>query len=79
MKHYGFPPAAFIGWIRIARPGSILGPQQQYLLNMDKKMMDLGGEEARKKLFAKVMSSKMAYEEVNHAQAQEYNAEEAKV
>ena len=27
MKHYGFPPAAFIGWIRIARPGSILGPQ----------------------------------------------------
>jgi len=32
MKHFGFPPAPFIGWIRIARPGSILGPQQQYLL-----------------------------------------------
>ena len=27
MKHLGFPPADFIGWIRIARPGSILGPQ----------------------------------------------------
>ena len=27
MKHYKFPAAAFIGWIRIARPGSILGPQ----------------------------------------------------
>lgn len=27
MKHFGFPAAAFIGWIRIARPGSILGPQ----------------------------------------------------
>jgi len=26
MKHFGFPPADFIGWIRIARPGSILGP-----------------------------------------------------
>ena len=26
MKHLGFPPADFIGWIRIARPGSILGP-----------------------------------------------------
>jgi len=26
MKHYKFPAAAFIGWIRIARPGSILGP-----------------------------------------------------
>ena len=26
MKHYRFPAAAFIGWIRICRPGSILGP-----------------------------------------------------
>lgn len=47
MKHFGFPPQAFIGWIRIARPGSILGPQQQYLNNMDKKMLDAGGLEAR--------------------------------
>ena len=28
MKHYKFPAAPFIGWIRLARPGSILGPQQ---------------------------------------------------
>ena len=48
MKHFGFPPAAFTGWIRIARPGSILGPQQNYLVQMDKKMMDLGGAEKRK-------------------------------
>jgi hypothetical protein len=39
MKHYGFPAAAFIGWIRIARPGSILGPQQHYLLEMEKEMI----------------------------------------
>lgn len=26
MKHFKFPAAAFIGWIRIVRPGSILGP-----------------------------------------------------
>lgn len=32
MKHFKFPAAAFIGWIRIARPGSILGPQQYYLI-----------------------------------------------
>ena len=32
MKHFKFPAAAFIGWIRIARPGSILGPQQHYLI-----------------------------------------------
>ena len=31
MKHYAFPASAFIGWIRICRPGSILGPQQHYL------------------------------------------------
>ena len=27
MKHFKIPAAYFIGWIRIARPGSILGPQ----------------------------------------------------
>jgi cell division cycle 14 len=32
MKHFKFPAAAFIGWIRIARPGSILGPQQYYMI-----------------------------------------------
>ena len=26
MKHYQIPAEAFIGWIRIARPGSVLGP-----------------------------------------------------
>lgn len=31
MKHYRFPARAFIGYIRICRPGSILGPQQQFL------------------------------------------------
>ena len=54
MKHFGFPPAAFIGWIRIARPGSILGPQQQYLNNMDRRMLDLGGEANRQVLMGKV-------------------------
>lgn len=31
MKHYRFSAADFIGWIRILRPGSILGPQQFFL------------------------------------------------
>lgn len=43
MKHYGFPAAAFIGWIRICRPGSVLGPQQHFLLEMEKEMFELGG------------------------------------
>lgn len=31
MKHYRFTAAEAIAWIRIARPGSIIGPQQRYL------------------------------------------------
>ena len=42
MKHYHFPAAAFIGWIRIARPGSILGPQQNFLIDMEKVMREEG-------------------------------------
>mmetsp|Transcript_18767 Transcript_18767/g.28856 ORF Transcript_18767/g.28856 Transcript_18767/m.28856 type:complete len:135 (-) Transcript_18767:114-518(-) len=39
MKHFKFPAAAFIGWIRICRPGSILGPQQFYLLEQEEKYL----------------------------------------
>ena len=42
MKHYRFPAAAFTGWIRICRPGSILGPQQQFLLEQQDEMFALG-------------------------------------
>ena len=38
MKHYRFPADAFIGWIRICRPGSILGPQQKWLNLMQERM-----------------------------------------
>ena len=34
MKHYKIPAAVFIGWCRIARPGSVLGHQQQFLNKM---------------------------------------------
>lgn len=39
MKHFQFPARAFIGWCRIARPGSVLGPQQQYLVDMEETML----------------------------------------
>jgi len=42
MKHYQFPARAFIGWNRICRPGSILGPQQQFLLDMQTDMIQAG-------------------------------------
>lgn len=38
MKHYGFSAAETIGWMRIARPGSVIGPQQQYLQQMEGTM-----------------------------------------
>ncbi|XP_062848999.1 cell division cycle 14Aa isoform X2 [Trichomycterus rosablanca] len=31
MKHYGFTAAEAIAWIRICRPGSVIGPQQNFL------------------------------------------------
>mmetsp|Transcript_18058 Transcript_18058/g.50160 ORF Transcript_18058/g.50160 Transcript_18058/m.50160 type:complete len:450 (-) Transcript_18058:68-1417(-) len=42
MKHFQFPARAFIGWNRICRPGSILGPQQQFLLDMQNDMFQAG-------------------------------------
>eukprot|EP00747_Dinoflagellata_sp_TGD_P217783 gnl/TRDRNA2_/TRDRNA2_90139_c0_seq2.p1 gnl/TRDRNA2_/TRDRNA2_90139_c0~~gnl/TRDRNA2_/TRDRNA2_90139_c0_seq2.p1 ORF type:complete len:423 (-),score=73.19 gnl/TRDRNA2_/TRDRNA2_90139_c0_seq2:157-1263(-) len=42
MKHYQFPARAFIGWNRICRPGSILGPQQQFLVDMQNEMFQAG-------------------------------------
>lgn len=44
MKHYNFPADAFIGYIRIARPGSILGPQQQFLNEIQNDIFSLGAE-----------------------------------
>lgn len=33
MKHYKFTAAETIAWIRICRPGSVIGPQQDYLVD----------------------------------------------
>lgn len=42
MKHFAFPARAFIGWIRICRPGSILGPQQHFLCEQQEAMFQEG-------------------------------------
>ena len=31
MKHHGFTAREAMGWLRIVRPGSVIGPQQRYL------------------------------------------------
>lgn len=48
MKHYGFPADAFIGYIRIARPGSVLGPQQQFLNEVQNEFFRRGDEYRKK-------------------------------
>ena len=44
IKHFGFEPADFIGWIRLCRPGSVLGPQQQFLCEMEEMCKRWGAE-----------------------------------
>jgi len=39
MQEVGFPARAFIAWSRLCRPGSILGPQQQYLCEMEREFL----------------------------------------
>jgi cell division cycle 14 len=35
MKHHGFSARAAMGWLRIVRPGSVIGRQQQYLVDVE--------------------------------------------
>lgn len=42
MKHYKMTAPDFIAWIRLCRPGSVLGPQQQFLCKMQEKMFKEG-------------------------------------
>ncbi len=38
MKHYGCTANEVMGWLRIVRPGSIIGPQQQWMSDMQRRM-----------------------------------------
>jgi cell division cycle 14 len=42
MKHYMIPAPALIGWMRLCRPGMVLGPQQQFLCKLQDEMFDAG-------------------------------------
>jgi len=42
MKHYGFTADEAMGWLRVCRPGSIIGPQQRYLTDQEGRMHELG-------------------------------------
>lgn len=38
MKHYKFTAAEVIAWMRICRPGTVIGPQQHFLADIEEKM-----------------------------------------
>lgn len=38
MKHYGFTGPEWIAWNRICRPGSVLGPQQHFLCEVENEL-----------------------------------------
>eukprot|EP00924_Labyrinthula_sp_SR-Ha-C_P003398 augustus_masked-scaffold_15-processed-gene-8.21-mRNA-1 protein AED:0.02 eAED:0.02 QI:0/-1/0/1/-1/1/1/0/415 len=42
MKHYDITAKELIGYFRIARPGSVIGPQQQFLVENEARMKKLG-------------------------------------
>ena len=41
MKNYKIPAHAMIGWIRVCRPGSVLGPQQHFLCEKEATLLAL--------------------------------------
>ena len=46
MKHLGFSANEAMAWLRIVRPGSVIGPQQQYLRDQEQRMHRLGASGA---------------------------------
>lgn len=38
MKHWGYSARECIGWMRICRPGSVIGPQQQFLVEAEDRL-----------------------------------------
>ena len=38
MKHWGYSARECIGWMRVCRPGSVIGPQQQFLVDAEERL-----------------------------------------
>jgi len=47
MKHYRFTAAEVIAWMRICRPGCVIGPQQHFLKQIEQHMWQEGEAEGR--------------------------------
>ena len=61
MKHFRLTAEEVIGWLRIVRPGSIIGPQQQFMKEMQGKMWR-DGELMRAKLHQPTLTTSVEEE-----------------
>ena len=48
IKHYGYSAKETIAWCRLCRPGSVVGPQQQYLAAMEERLVTEGHNHRQK-------------------------------
>mmetsp|Transcript_32038 Transcript_32038/g.81566 ORF Transcript_32038/g.81566 Transcript_32038/m.81566 type:complete len:479 (-) Transcript_32038:580-2016(-) len=67
MKHEGFTAREAMGWLRLCRPGSVIGPQQQFLEGCDQAVWDgnfpvLPGRDVASHLFSLDESKRIAQE-----------------
>lgn len=53
MKHYKFTALEAIGWMRICRPGMVIGPQQRFMKKYQQVMWDEGDAERNNKTLRK--------------------------
>jgi len=71
MKHYGWSAAEVIAWLRICRPGSVIGPQQQFL-EQQQAIMWKQGELYRQKKGIKLKFDPRNVQ-INHSQNSNHN------
>jgi hypothetical protein len=65
MKHFKFPTAAFIGWIRIAKPGSIRGLLKNYHMEVEKVYLGKDASNHKRMDMSPIDKRKSKYGEAN--------------
>jgi len=63
MKHYRLTAAETIGWFRICRPGSVIGPQQHFMAEMEPVMWREGDLLRRKREQEKALAVRLGAEQ----------------
>lgn len=65
MKHYKWTADEAIAWLRICRPGSVIGPQQEFVIQYQQRMWEQGEQ------FRQTRSLKLACDETNEDSARQ--------